>query len=155
MTCIRLLLAVSLPLYLLDQGTKALVLHYFSMVDCIQVVPRFFNIVQVHNTGAAFGMLSNNNMFFVALATAALIFLAVMAKRGAFPPGPMRWGSALLVPGILGNLTDRLLHGFVVDFIDVILPWYGPWPAFNVADSCICIAAVLFIFSGFLPEKKT
>ena len=154
MTYTRLLLAVSLPLYLLDQGTKALVLRDVSMVDCIQVVPGFFDIVQVHNTGAAFGMLSNNNVFFVALATAAMIFLAVMARRGAFPPGLTRWGVALLVPGILGNVTDRLSHGFVVDFIDVILPWYGRWPAFNVADSCICIAAVLFIFSGFLPEKK-
>ena len=154
MTCARLLLAVSLPLYLLDQGTKALVLRDISTMDCIQVGPGFFNLVQVHNTGAAFGMLSNNNMFFVVLAAAALIFLAVLAKRGAFPPGPMQWGVALLIPGILGNLTDRLLHGFVVDFLDVILPWYGHWPAFNVADSCICIAAVLFIFSGFLPEKK-
>jgi len=150
----RLLLAVSLPLYLLDQGTKALVLRNISMVDCVRVVPGFFNIVQVHNTGAAFGMLTNNNVFFVALAGAALILLAVLAKRGAFPPGPMRWGAALPVPGILGNLTDRLLHGFVIDFLDVILPWYGHWPAFNVADSCICVAAVLFLFSGFLPEKN-
>ena len=154
MSCARLLLVVSLPLYLLDQGTKALVLRNISMVDCIQIVPGFFNLVQVHNTGAAFGMMPNNNIFFVALAAAALIFLAVLAKRGTFPPGPMRWGVALLVPGILGNVTDRLLHGFVVDFIDVILPWYGRWPAFNIADSCICIAAGFFIFSGLLPEKK-
>jgi signal peptidase II len=154
MSWTRLLLAVSLPLYLLDQGTKALVLREISMMDCIQVVPGFFNLVQVHNTGAAFGMFSNNNVFFVILAGSALVLLTVLAKRGAFPCGPMRWGVALLVPGILGNLTDRLLHGFVVDFIDIILPWYGPWPAFNVADSCICVAAALFIIAGFLPERK-
>ncbi len=150
----RLLLAVSLPLYVLDQVTKALVLCFISRDDFVPVIPGVFNLVQVHNTGAAFGMLRDNNAFFVALASAAFIVLAFLARRGAFPPGPMRWGAALLIPGILGNLTDRLLHGYVVDFLDVILPWYGPWPAFNVADSCICAAAILFLFAGFLPERK-
>ena len=111
MSCARLLLVVSLPLYLLDQGTKALVLRNISMVDCIQIVPGFFNLVQVHNTGAAFGMMPNNNIFFVALAAAALIFLAVLAKRGTFPPGPMRWGVALLVPGIEKRQVAALLVG--------------------------------------------
>ena len=62
-------------------------------------------------------------------------------------------GAALLASGIVGNLTDRLLHGYVVDFLDVILPWYGHWPAFNVADSCICVAAILFLISGFVAPK--
>jgi len=150
----RLLLGVSLPFYLLDQVTKALVLRFISQDEFVPVIPGVFNLVQVHNTGAAFGMLRDNNVFFVVLASAAFIVVAVLARRGAFPAGPMRWGAALLISGILGNLTDRLLHGYVVDFLDVILPWYGPWPAFNVADSCICAAAALFLFSGLLPEKK-
>lgn len=145
MSCARLLLAVSLPLYLLDQATKALVLRNISPDDFLQVVPGFFNLVQVHNTGAAFGVLHNNNLFFVVLSAGALIFVAALAWRGAFPPGARRLGAALLVSGILGNLTDRLLHGYVIDFLDVVLPWYGHWPAFNVADACICSAAALFI----------
>ena len=76
-----------------------------------------------------------------------------MAKRGCFLDTPTRLGAALLASGILGNLTDRLLHGYVVDFLDVILPWYGHWPAFNVADSCICVAAFLFLISGFTAPK--
>ncbi len=150
----RLFLFLSLPLYVADQLTKWLVLQNISIHESIPVIPGFLNLVQVHNTGAAFGMLSNNNAFFIGLASVALVIIAVLAWRGAFVGWPMRIGAALLVSGILGNLTDRLLHGFVVDFVDVILPWYGHWPAFNIADSCICIAAAIFVVSSFLPEKK-
>jgi signal peptidase II len=81
------------------------------------------------------------------------VAVAVMARRGCFLDAPSRLGAALLASGIVGNLTDRLLHGYVVDFLDVILPWYGHWPAFNVADSCICVAAFLFLISGFVAPK--
>jgi len=150
----KLLLVLALPLYLLDQLTKFLVLAHIPTHVTIEVIPGFFNLVQVHNTGAAFGMLKDNNAFFIILAAVALIVLAVMARRGCFLDKPTRVGAALLTSGVIGNLTDRILHGHVIDFLDVILPWYGHWPAFNVADSCICIAAVLFLVSGFTPEKK-
>jgi len=153
-SALRFLLFLTLPLYVADQATKWLVIRNISPHESIPVIPGFFNLVQVHNTGAAFGMLPNNNVFFIALASAALAVIAVFAWRGAFVGSPMRIGAALLAAGVLGNLTDRLLHGYVVDFIDVILPWYGHWPAFNIADSCICIAAGLFIVAGFVPEKK-
>ena len=149
----RLVLLLTLPLYILDQITKFLVLANIPTHVTIEVIPGFFNLVQVHNTGAAFGMLKDNNWFFIGLASVALIAVAVMAKRGCFLDTPTRLGAALLASGILGNLTDRLLHGYVVDFLDVILPWYGHWPAFNVADSCICVAAFLFLISGFTAPK--
>jgi len=150
----KLLLFLTLPLYLLDQATKWLVLRFIGTDDMIPVIPGFFNLVQVHNTGAAFGMLKDNNLFFVILASVALGTLTFLARRGAFTDTPTRIGAALLVSGVIGNLTDRLLHGFVVDFLDIILPWYGHWPSFNVADSAICIAAFLFLISGFKSEKQ-
>ena len=150
----KLLLFVSLPLYVLDQVTKWLVLRFISIDEFVPVIPSFFYLVQVHNTGAAFGMLKDNNLFFMILASAALVLLAIFARRGAFVDIPTRMGAALLVSGIVGNLTDRILHGFVIDFLDVILPWYGHWPAFNIADSAICGAAVLFFISGFLGGEK-
>ena len=150
----RLLLFVTLPLYLLDQVTKWLVLRFISTDEFVPVIPGCFYLVQVHNTGAAFGMLKDNNLFFMLLATAALILVAVFARRGAFADAPSRFGAALLISGVLGNLTDRILHGYVVDFLDVVLPWYGHWPAFNVADSAICGAAALFLISGFLGGEK-
>ena len=149
----RLLLLLTLPLYILDQITKFLVLANIPTHVTIEVIPGFFNLVQVHNTGAAFGMMKDNNWFFIGLASVALVAVAVMARRGCFLDAPSRIGAALLASGIVGNLTDRLLHGYVVDFLDVILPWYGHWPAFNVADSCICVAAFLFLISGFTAPK--
>lgn len=152
----KLLLFLTLPLYLLDQVTKWLVLRFISTDEFVPVIPGVFYLVQVHNTGAAFGMLKNNNLFFMILASVALVLVAIFARRGAFADAPSRFGAALLVSGVLGNLTDRILHGYVIDFLDVILPWYGHWPAFNVADSAICAAAALFLISGFLnTEKKT
>ena len=150
----KLLLFITLPLYLLDQVTKWLVLRFISTDEFVPVIPGFFYLVQVHNTGAAFGMLKNNNLFFMVLASVALILVGVLARRGAFTDAPSRVGAALLVSGVLGNLTDRILHGYVVDFLDLILPWYGYWPAFNVADSAICGAAALFLISGFLASEK-
>ena len=149
----RLLLLLTLPLYILDQITKFLVLANIPTHVTIEVIPGFFNLVQVHNTGAAFGMMKDNNAFFIGLASVAIVAVAVMARRGCFLDAPSRIGAALLASGIVGNLTDRLLHGYVVDFLDVILPWYGHWPAFNVADSCICVAAILFLISGFVAPK--
>jgi len=150
----KLLLFITLPLYLLDQVTKWLVLRFISTDEFVPVIPGFFYLVQVHNTGAAFGMLKNNNLFFMILASVALVLVAIFARRGAFADAPSRVGAALLVSGVLGNLTDRILHGYVVDFLDLILPWYGHWPAFNVADSAICAAAALFLISGFLASEK-
>jgi len=150
----KLLLFITLPLYLLDQVTKWLVLRFISTDEFVPVIPGFFYLVQVHNTGAAFGMLKDNNLFFMLLASAALVLVAVFARRGAFADAPSRFGAALLVSGVLGNLTDRILHGYVVDFLDVVLPWYGHWPAFNIADSAICVAAGLFLISGFLGDRK-
>ncbi len=150
----KLLSFITLPLYLLDQVTKWLVLRFISTDVFVPVIPGFFYLVQVHNTGAAFGMLKNNNLFFMVLASVALVLVAIFARRGAFADAPSRVGAALLVSGVLGNLTDRILHGYVIDFLDVILPWYGHWPAFNVADSAICLAAALFLISGFLASEK-
>lgn len=151
---IRLLLFLVLPLYFADQATKWLVLQNIRTDETVPVIPRLLNFVQVHNTGAAFGILKDSNAFFIVLSGAALVVLAVLAWRGTFAGPPMRVGAALLAAGILGNLTDRILHGYVLDFLDVTLPWYGHWPAFNIADSCICVAAGLFILESFLPGKK-
>jgi signal peptidase II len=150
----KLWLFVSLPLYLLDQLTKVLVLAHISTEEMIPIIPGFFNLVQVHNTGAAFGMLKDNNLFFIGLSCCALAVLTILGWKGVFVDGPSRWAAALLVAGIAGNLTDRILHGYVVDFLDFILPVYGRWPAFNVADSCICIAAGLFVLGSFADGKR-
>lgn len=150
----KLWAVLTIPLYVLDQVTKRFVLSSIAPDEMVPVVPGFFNLVQVHNTGAAFGMLRDNNLFFIALSSVALILLVVFSYRGTFKDGWSRVGAALLAAGILGNLTDRLLYGHVIDFLDFILPWYGRWPAFNVADSCICIAAALFVIASLREGRQ-
>ncbi len=150
-----LLLKLALPLYVLDQLTKAVVLTKVDSDAVIPVIPGFFNIVHVYNTGAAFGMLKGANTFFMVLSAVALIVIGFLIRRGSFKDTPSKVGAALLLSGVAGNLTDRILHGHVVDFLDFILPFYGRWPSFNIADSCICIAAGLFIVSAFLEGRAS
>lgn len=147
------LLWLTLPLYLLDQLTKVLVLRLIAEDESVPVIPGFFYLIRTYNTGAAFSMGQNNNWFFLILASVVLVVLVVLWFRGKFEQRLTRIAIALLLSGIAGNLTDRILHGHVIDFLDVILPWYGHWPAFNVADSCICVAAGLLMI-GALKEPK-
>jgi signal peptidase II len=147
---------LSLPLYALDQWTKHLVMQMVPPDVPKPVISSFFTLVNVTNTGAAFGSFKDNNTFFVVISCLALLFvLGLLVRRRA---GDV-WRDvslALLLAGILGNLTDRLLYGHVIDFLvfDLHVPLAHPWPAFNVADSCICIAVIFFIIHSF-RQKKT
>ncbi len=155
----RLFLFLSLPLLLLDIVTKEWILRRFPpppVTDAITVMPGIFEITRVHNTGVAFGMGNGtvwSNVVFGSVAAAAFVAIIVLWKRGFFPLAISRLAAALLLAGIPGNLQDRLRHGYVVDFLDFDLGFMR-WPAFNVADSCITVAAVLFFISAFLPETK-
>jgi len=148
---------LSLPLYALDQWTKQLVLRFISPEAPRMVISGFFNLVNVTNTGAAFGSFRNNNTFFIAISSVALlVVLALLVRRR--PSDPWRDLSlALLLAGILGNVTDRFLYGHVIDFLlfDLHVPYAHPWPAFNVADSCISVAVVLFIIHSFWQSKPS
>jgi signal peptidase II len=165
----KFILFISLPFYLLDRVTKYWILHSIDPDQPVVVVPSFFHLVNITNTGAAFGSFKNNNTFFIAISCVALLF-ALVLLLGRHKPDATQTRSlwltpnflrdlslALLLAGVLGNLTDRLLYGHVIDFLlfNLHVPFAHPWPAFNVADSCICIAVVFFIINSFRHEKKT
>jgi signal peptidase II len=154
----KYILLLSLPLYALDQITKGLVLRSIGSEDPPYiVVPDFFAIVHVTNDGAAFGSFKNNNLFFIVLSCVAFVFVFAMLMRRTRSRDPLRDISlALLLAGIMGNLTDRFLHGHVIDFalFDLHVPLAHPWPAFNVADSCICIAVICFIIHSLRRRKE-
>jgi signal peptidase II len=148
---------LSLPLYALDQLTKHWVLRHIDPDWPRIVIPNWFDLVYVTNNGAAFGSFRNNNAFFIALSSVALIAVASLLLRKRSRKDAWRDGSlALLLAGVLGNLTDRLTHGHVVDFLlfDLHVPLAHPWPAFNVADSCICVAVVCFIIHSLRQNKS-
>jgi signal peptidase II len=151
----RLILSLSLPLYALDQLTKQWVLRSINPYDARVVVPDFFSLVNITNTGAAFGSFKGNNTFFVVISVIALVAVTVLLMRHRRSDPWRDVSLALLLAGILGNLTDRLLYGHVMDFLlfNLHIRYADPWPAFNVADSCISIAVVLFIIHSFGKQK--
>src|SRR5437016_4094663 len=156
----RYILLLSLPLYLLDQITKGLVLRFVGVEDIHIAIPDFFAIVNITNDGAAFGSFKNNNWFFIVLSCVAFVFVFALLLRRTRSRDQLRDISlALLLAGIMGNLTDRFLHGHVIDFalFDLHIPLriFRPWPAFNVADSCICIAVMCFIVHALRRRKET
>lgn len=186
MTLPKLLLLLTLPLYVLDQITKFWTIGTFAPPwdepgAYIAVVENVFHLVRVHNQGVAFGFGNGTAwapIVFLFVPIIALTLIRIFWKKGAFNHPLSMLAVALLLCGIFGNLTDRLVQGFllekfktdsfwqrlsegyVVDFVSVKLPLYdkivpssgGWWPAFNVADSCICIAAVLLFIGGIREE---
>lgn len=151
----RYLVLLGLPLYALDQFTKWLVRQNIPYGGEIPIIPGFFSLVHASNTGAAFSLFTGNNFFFVGLAIAALaVIIFLLARDSRAPTAGQRLthlskiAFGLLASGILGNLTDRLLRGAVTDFLHFYVSEYA-WPSFNVADSCICIAAGLLIVGSF------
>jgi len=163
----KYLIFLGLPLFALDQLTKWLVRQNIPYGAEIPIIPGFFSLVHASNTGAAFSMFTGNNFFFIALASVALVailFLLIRDPRTRTPHQRLtnvtKISFGLLAAGIVGNLTDRILRGAVTDFLHFYVREYA-WPSFNVADSCICVAAGLLILASFqkgrdaLPRDRT
>ena len=183
-------------LYALDQASKWYIVTHYHMPD--PILSTFldgtpvlrdngilhFNIIRIHNTGVAFGM-GNGTAWapfvFLGVQVVALVALIWLYVKDFFNTRAMRAAWALVMVGVLGNMTDRLVQGFflpgaeelgfftklrlgyVVDFLDFSFPWipaqsfpngYYHWPAFNVADSCVCMAAAIFIITAFFSDEK-
>lgn len=135
---------------ILDLWTKALVLKRIDLHEAIPVIPNFFQLVHVRNTGAAFGIGANAASKLVPLllnvgAIAVFLVVVVYALRSAVSDRVLQTGLHLILGGAIGNLVDRFRFGYVVDFLDVYIGKHH-WPAFNVADSAICIGIALLFF---------
>jgi signal peptidase II len=157
----RIFFYLTLPLYALDQLTKWLVLRFIDPSEPRIVISDFFTLVHVTNTGAAFGSFRNNNGFFITLSCVALVVVIFLLLRKEERPDPWRRVAlGLLLAGILGNLTDRLVQGHVIDFLlfNLHIPFasvFNPWPAFNIADSCICVAVACFMIYSFCDSRAS
>jgi signal peptidase II len=148
-------LALALLLVLADQFTKILVIGSFQLGES-RVVSSFFNLVRVHNAGAAFSFLADasgwQRWFFTGLGVVAAVVIVWMLKNH---PGQRLFGFALacILGGAIGNVIDRVLYGYVVDFLD--FHWAGVhFPAFNVADSAISIGAACLILDELLRVRR-
>jgi len=155
---------LSMLVIVADQFTKALIRKDFNLYDVVQIND-FFNLVRLHNTGAAFSLFSEaggmQKWFFVLLAVAVSIGIMIWLRRHPRGEKLMAVSLCLILAGALGNVIDRVHLGYVVDFLDVhvcSLGWtvfgYCHWPAFNVADIAICIGAVCIVLDSFLTGRR-
>jgi signal peptidase II len=142
----------------IDQLTKIAVISSFSLYEKVVVIPGYFNFTYVTNRGAAFSMLAEidspwRHYFFITVSSLAIILLSVLWLRVRLKAPAQGWGLALIAGGAIGNLFDRVRLGAVVDFIDI--HWRGyHWPAFNVADSAICIGVGMFLILSLMEKQK-
>lgn len=148
-------LGLALLVVVLDQLTKTLIVGAFQYGDSRHVTS-FFNIVRVHNTGAAFSFLAGasgwQRWFFVGLGVVASLFILWMLRTQGHQK-LFACALSLILGGAVGNVVDRLLHGYVVDFLD--FHWSGwHFPAFNVADSAITLGAALLIFDEIRRVRR-
>ncbi len=156
-------LGLAAAILLLDQFTKTLILGFYQLGDSTYVTS-FFNIVRVHNTGAAFSFLASaggwQRWFFTGIGIAASVFIVWMLRSH---PGQKLFAFALacILGGAIGNVIDRVLHGYVVDMLDFHWSFLsgifhgGHFPAFNVADMGISIGAMALILDEILRVRKS
>ncbi|MBL4575847.1 MAG: signal peptidase II [Opitutaceae bacterium] len=119
----------------------------------IPVIPGFFNIVHVGNTGAAWGLFTDKSYFLAILAAVTLLAIFLFRKHLLLKESPTQICFGLLCGGIVGNLTDRLLYGHVIDFLDFHFGSYV-FPSFNLADSAICIGVGFYLLYSLKESKK-
>lgn len=147
---------LSLLALLLDQASKLIIDSSMQLYQSIPVIP-FFNLTYVHNTGAAFSFLSEaggwQRWFFAGLALVISVVIAVWLSRLQQHETLLAVALSLILGGAVGNLIDRLVYGYVIDFLDV---YYGTrhWPAFNIADSAITLGVILMLIESFFGKTK-
>lgn len=148
-----LALAIALGLFLADQLAKLWIRNRMSIGDAFPVIPGFFQITYLRNTGAAWGLFSGNNWMLTLLSMVVLVMLWI-GRKHFMAPG-LGYAAALgcLTGGILGNLADRIRLGWVTDFLDFFVGAHH-WPAFNIADAAICTGVGLYMLSSVRSSSK-
>ena len=131
-----------------DQVTKYVVMQRLAEGESIAIMPGFFSLTHVGNTGAAWGLFQGRNSALIALSLVTIAVMFIFRKSFATSHPWHKASVGLILGGIFGNLIDRIVHGQVIDFLDFY--WRFPsierhWPAFNVADSAICVGAFLYV----------
>lgn len=153
-----ILLLIAALVVLLDRLSKLWIIHHVRPGYGIVVIPRVFRLSHVLNTGAAFSLFADSlsplavRNSLIAFSIIAVIIVGALLWRTGRQPTLTGVALALILGGAIGNLYDRLVYSFVVDFLEVHIIHYH-WPDFNVADSCIVIGACLLLIEIFRPQK--
>ena len=148
-----LVLLLGLAILFLDQLSKQAIRATFTYGESRPVIDGFFNLVYVRNDGAAWNILSGHGLILISISFAVLILLVVYRRSFLEDHIGHKILLGLMVGGIVGNLIDRIRFGWVTDFLDFEFGAYH-YPSFNVADSAICIAVVLYVITNLLQKKE-
>jgi len=141
----------------LDQVSKWVMVSWLSLYETVAVFP-YFNLTMAHNTGAAFSFLAGaggwQRWFFIGLTSVISIVLFIWLKKLSTQAKLEAISISLILGGAIGNVIDRIYFGYVIDFLDVYVGSYH-WPAFNIADSAICVGAALLIIDSFISKPES
>ena len=156
---IRWGLLLVLPLYALDQWTKRLICDQVDIGTGFTVIPGFFDIIHMRNTGAAFSLLQGipvtyRTYFFLSVTIIALVAIFTLFWKSSETSWLLKAVMSLIIAGAIGNLTDRILFNEVVDFLSFYIGHYR-WPTFNLADTYISLGMAGLIIHTFFTSKKT
>lgn len=136
---------------LIDQIIKVLVTNNITYLKSITIIPDFFYLTHVHNEGAAWSMFSGNTIFLILIAVMVLFFIYYFLLRGKKFDMKDTIIYSLLIGGIIGNLIDRIVFKYVIDYLDFIFGSYS-FPVFNFADICIVLSVIILLFYSFKEE---
>lgn len=149
----RRIVPIALLIVVLDQLTKLLVLRWVDPENPIGVIAGCFRLVNWGNTGAAWGIFQNSNTVLAVVSVLTVIVLYLFRKSFQIHRTGTQVAFGLIVGGIIGNMIDRFRYGQVVDFLDFYVDGHH-WPAFNVADSAICVGVGLYILMTWSTERQ-
>jgi signal peptidase II len=152
------LIIVCVWILFVDQWTKYVVQQKIALYQKVEVIRGLFNLVHVRNTGGAFGIFGGEtggfgSLFFVVVSLVAIGSILFLFFRLKEDDKTLPLSLSLILSGAIGNLIDRFRHGEVVDFLDFYISSYH-WPAFNIADSAICIGIGLMAIALFVQDRR-
>lgn len=141
----------SIIFILIDQIIKLLITNNVVYLDSIEIIPNFFYLTHVHNEGAAWSIFSGNTLFLILIAIAVLVFIYLFFLKGKKLSNIETFTYSLLIGGIIGNLIDRIVFKYVIDYLEFIFGSYH-YPVFNFADICIVVSVITLIIYSFKEE---
>ena len=149
---------ISLTILISDQLSKLWISHQSGLKfgsywpnGGIEIIPQFFYLAYAGNSGAAWGIFSGFNTGLIVFASLALVLIIIFRHQIGLEDSTVQWPLGLLCGGIMGNLFDRIGHGYVIDFVDIRIFGF-PWPAFNLADSGITIGVIYYLFLSYVRK---
>lgn len=148
-----LVIIISVIFFIIDQISKILVIKYIDINNSIELIKNFFYLTYTHNEGAAFSILTGQRIFLILIAITILIILFNYIRKNKIKNKVETVAFSLIIGGSLGNLIDRILRGYVVDFLDFKIFGYN-YPIFNLADTFIVVGVFLLLMLTFRKEHN-